>query len=288
MKETEISPSIMSIEQTLFTLTERINLSHKPVLVISDLDGTLADTHFYDHDLNVHTPIINSDLALDTCRLSVPLLVATGRPDNDPTVKQVWKQLSRPPMPIIGENGGVIIDPSDNSIIPAINSKELIALTETLSNLPDIVSLLHQRLIVPNIHEILIDNTRKTSIEIRIQDKISKVGSPLIHQESANFLRKNIISNHLVIVCSDSSVSIHPLSISKGNAVHHVISSLALDRSELFIVALGDADNDRSLFEMADIGIGVGMSTIGKSEITCLGGEKTSREVIKAISKLHI
>jgi HAD superfamily hydrolase (TIGR01484 family) len=303
MKEKLIPNTPISIEQTIATLGERIKRSGKSVIAVSDIDGTLASTHTFDHELQLHTPHLRDEL-IAVCRILAsrssidlhPLLIATGRPDSDPSVIRTWQLLSAPPMPIIGENGGTIIfpqfndgqSPASHKIVHTARNDELIKLLEISTDLPILVNLLHQNSIVPIDHEILVDHSRKTSLEIRIQNKITKVGSSLIHGASSLFLREKIGNSKLSVISSGSSVSIHPATISKGNAVLQVIDNLGIDRNKLFIVGIGDADNDESLFQIADLGIGVEEATIGKSEITCLGGEDTTIAVIKAIGEIII
>lgn len=287
MKEQFTNPLTLSPEQMLNAFRERVNISGKPIVLISDLDGTLASTHTFDNLLKVHVPNLKRELVESSQLLRIPLLIATGRSCNDPSIKTTWELLSRPPMPIIGENGGLIINPATNEVRPTASATEINSLKEIALNLESSLRLLRASSIVPSSHEILIDNTRLTSIEIRIQERDTKVGSPKIHQESGVFLKNTIGRNSISVICSDSSVSIHPSSISKGNTARMVLESLGIDRSKIFIVALGDADNDQSLFNFADLGIGVGPSTIGKSEVTCLGGEKTSIAIIKAIGAMQ-
>lgn len=285
MKETAES-NLLSLDQMLVTLTERIENDGKPVVVVSDLDDTLSNTYRFDEKLQTHIPLLRTEIVDAAQQLKNPILIATGRPIHDLVVPMAWQHLSRPPMPIIAENGGIIFRPDQNTFIethpPLIKNNPFRPLSVDLESH---IEQLREHGIINATMEANIDRSRKTSIELRIQDKLTKVGNPLVHKEIADFLHPLMIDHHLVAITSGSSVSIHVPEISKGDSILRVLESL---RNDIFLVALGDNKNDTSLFEISDFGIGVGQDTIGLCDITCLGGEIISLAVLQKINELTL
>lgn len=285
MKES-VESIVLSPNQTLAKLAECIENAGKPVVVVSDLDDTLSNSYRFDEKLQTHIPFIRAETVDAAQQLKNPILIATGRPIHDLVVPMAWRRLSRPPMPIIAENGGIIFRPDQNTFIETHPSSiEDNPLNSLGVDLESHIEQLRERGIINATMEANTDRTRKTSIELRIQDKLTKVGSPLVHKEVADFLHPLMIDHHLIAISSGSSVSIHVPEISKGDSVLRVLESL---RNDIFLVALGDNKNDTSLFEISDFGIGVGQDTIGLCDVTCLGGEAVSLAVLQKINELTI
>jgi hydroxymethylpyrimidine pyrophosphatase-like HAD family hydrolase len=296
----------LSLDQTLQILEQRIVKAGKHVIVASDIDDTLTNTHVFDEKKGIHMPQFHPDLIKTAKRLPIPLILATGRPMHDPAVLLSWEQLSGKLTPIVVENGGIILHPpwstflqmvvEDAGMLFQINPKagDLTVLKQIQKLFPDCIESLRMSGIITDHHEVTLDTNRKTSIEVRIQDITTKTGTPETHKLVASFLGPLLAEHSLVAVTSGSSVSIHAPNIRKGDAVRHILFDFSpfeehpWNHSDVFIVTLGDNENDTSLFEIADLGIGVSSHTQGLSDITCPGGEKTALAVLQKIVEVSL
>jgi hydroxymethylpyrimidine pyrophosphatase-like HAD family hydrolase len=283
MNEVEVDSH--QLECTLSCIKQEILSRGKPVFIVSDIDDTLANTYHYDSQRQIHVPHISGNLITHAQHLQRPLLLATGRPNTDPVVASVWLLLSKPILPIIVENGGAIFHPTTNDIQVLITSEQ----TKLLNKAKKLVlQKISSTLSISHDDEIHIDKSRLTSIEIRIQNHITKVGSSIVHTEAAKILQDSFDPSQLVAISSGSSVSIHTPDISKGVATLAVLSQLGVQRTEITLLALGDNHNDSSLFSIADISVGVGKDTFGQAQFVCPFGETTSAAILKLIAECDI
>lgn len=255
----------------------------KPVFVVSDIDDTLANAYHFDSLLQVHIPHITDSILRGAQNLPFPLLLATGRPAHDSVVSSVWRLLSKPTMPIIVENGGAIFHP-ETQTLKILATRQQIESLEQVTHMLSPLQLLPQNGLEEN--ELLIDMTRKTSIEIRIQNKITKIGNPDMHSEAASILQSIVSSLHLEAVSSGSSVSIHAPEITKGAAVLLFLSQAGIRRDAVTLLSMGDNLNDLSLFSIADISVGVGEKTRGHAQFVCPLGELASTGVLSTIGSI--
>jgi len=283
MNELEVNSP--QLESTLMCVKREIIKRGKPILVVSDIDDTLANTYNFDSLLLSHIPHITDEIVMNAKKLQLPLLLATGRPNTDPAVSNVWRLLSKPNYPIVVENGGAIFNPETGNVQLLATSKQIELINETkqiVSNsLARVLTASHE-------DEISIDTSRLTSIEIRIQNKQTKIGSPLTHAVAARILQNIFDPTRLVAISSGSSVSIHSPEISKGAAILTELSQLGIQRKEITLLALGDNINDSSLFSISDVSVGVGKDTIGLAQFVCPFGEITSAAILRLVKDFNI
>ena len=292
--------TILPISDMLCILSERIMASGKPVMVVSDLDETLANTYVFDENTNTHVPQFRPELVAAAAQLPRPLILATARPMNDPTVLHAWEQISGKFSPVVVENGGVIFHPQKSTFIQmTIGDMETFfqinphadpkSLGELRALLPEHIDMLRECGIISDNQEVNIDVNRKTSIEIRIQDKKTKEGNPDTHKQVAMVFQNLVTDHKLQAITTGSSVSIHAPAICKGDAVMQALfktsplQKIHWERNDVFLITLGDNENDASLFQIADLSIGVSRHTLGLSNITCSGGELVALAALQKI-----
>jgi hydroxymethylpyrimidine pyrophosphatase-like HAD family hydrolase len=85
------------------------------------------------------------------------------------------------------------------------------------------------------------------------------------------------------LVSSNSSLSIQPKGINKGSAFLQALTLMDLNRNGLFVIGLGDALNDKEIFEQSDLGIAVRKGAKADADLTVDEGDKTTLLVMRNI-----
>lgn len=141
----------------------RFRAKGRPVQVVSDFDETLANTYVFSGKWNTHVPKIRADLSEEAEGLINPICLATARTPSEPVSWVMWQRSSRLPMPLVGENGAVLVWPSEKITQPA--KIEALASPEQSEALRQIQKELQNGLInrlkVPTGHEVVV--SRKIS-----------------------------------------------------------------------------------------------------------------------------
>ena len=158
--------------------------------------------------------------------------------------------------PVVCENGAIIFFPNDTS------KKTISFLSEDqrkeFNKLQDRVSKIRLKSIFAASEvEVLMRNHRMTSIDFRIQHKITKVGIPDLYGELSTFIESQFDLDSFSVVSSLNSLSIQLKNINKLVGVKKAIELLGLKRNEIFLIGMGDAPNDKELLEGADLSIAV-------------------------------
>lgn len=292
MKEFLQPEKELSLDAVVQVTERKIRKQGKPVMIVSDIDDTLTHTHVFSVEHNTHIPQFSPDMVAATQNLPRPLVLATGRPMHDPAVLATWRQLSGKFTPLIVENGGIIFHPPQFEISPKAGNPEKLA--EVKESLSEQISLLREQNIIQDEEEVIFDTNRKTSIEVRIQNIATKKGNAATHKEVAKHIQHILLPHNLIAVTSGSSVSIHAPDIQKGETAVHALFNISplnkfhLNRKDVFLITLGDNENDFSLFDIADLGIGVSALTLGHSDLTCVHGAEVSLEIIKKVGEIGI
>lgn len=243
-------------------------------IIASDFDGTLCDTYRYDALTNNHLPIIRDDII--EAASGSRLIVATARRAVHPAIRYLWEcGLVHPSMPVISENGGVIHllergeerrvilapDHSRDRIITWIDSVK-----DQLDHSPKgrHLSLKHG--------ETMVIARYQTS-----SGKVTRADQLLLLKQ----LRQLAPPTWLSIVQSGESVCIQHSSVNKGVALRQALKLIGIERSDAYVISLGDAQNDRSLLEEADLSIGVHQSMRPHANHTYTNGVDSALRVLQ-------
>jgi hydroxymethylpyrimidine pyrophosphatase-like HAD family hydrolase len=273
----------------------RCRTNGKPIQVVSDFDETQSSTYIFSTKWNTHVPKIRSDLSKEAKKLTYPMCLASARGSNEPVSWVMWHKLSRLPMPLVAENGAVLIWPSD--IINQSAQIEVLASDKQVETIRQIQKELQDSLIdslkVPTGHEIVLRSGRVATVEIRAQNISTKKGTPndyssLIEQLQELFpeaLSQFEISN------SGNSLGIQPMGVSKESGIRAALFRSGVEIDDIFLLGMGDNTNDEPLFNFVrqNGGLTIGVRPNvdnGICNFVFDGGEIISLEVLKVINSL--
>lgn len=272
----------------------RFRAKGRPVQVVSDFDETQASTYVFSGRWNTHVPKIRTDLSEEAQRLINPMCLATARTSSEPVSWLVWHKLSKLPMPMVAENGAVLVWPSKKITQPA--KVEILASLEQSKTLRRIQKELQDSLIgelkVPVGHEVVLRPGRVATVEIRAQEITSKRGTP----DDYTALTEQLIClfpdamSQIDIVSSGSSLGMQPKGVSKELGIMAALSRSGVSKSEVLLIGMGDNENDGSLFSFVKknegLTIGVRPSAGNMCDFVFDGGDEVSAQVLKTINSL--
>lgn len=250
-----MTPEILTLADLIkdVLLSEiRSRAKGRPIQVVSDFDGTLANTYIFSRKWNTHVPRIRGDLSEEARGLANPMCLATARTPSEAVSWVMWRKLSRMPMPLIAENGAVLVWPSDRITQPAktevLTSPEQ---SETLRRMQkELQDGLIGRLKVSTGHEVVLRPGRFATVEIRAQESTTKAGTPEDYTTLADQLQKLFpeAMSQIDIVCSGGSLGLQPKGVNKGSGIAHALDRNEVKTSDVFLVGMGDNKNDDPLF----------------------------------------
>lgn len=266
----------------------------KPIQVISDFDETQCSTYIFSGKWNTHVPKIRGNLSEEARKLKNPMCLATARTSAEPVAWVMWHKLSRFPMPLVAENGAVLVWPSEKIFQPAkveiLTSEEQ---TEAMKQIQkELQNGLIMDLIVPAEHEVVLRPGRIATVEIRSQDITTKKGTPDDYVALTDQLRGLFpeAMSRIEIVGSGSSLGIQPIGISKESGIRAALSRSGVETNDVFLIGMGDNKNDEPLFDFVkkNGGLTIGVRlTAGKGcDFTFNDGDETSLDVLKTINFL--
>lgn len=266
----------------------------RTIQIVSDFDETLCNQYFFSENWKTHVPIIKTELSSAAQLLINPLCIATARTAGEYVTWLMWHKLSRHPMPIVAENGGVLVWPAKKISEPyrtkiLLNQRQKALISEINTRFKeDMMSQLE----IPKGHELLLREGRFTSVEIRAQEEITKRGTP----EDYELIQTQIIQlldsclDEVEIVTTGSSLSIQVKGINKNTGLHAAISESGIQLENIFFVGLGDNRNDIPVFNFVHqyngITIGVGSTTMDDCDFVFHDGDVTSTQIITALSRI--
>jgi hydroxymethylpyrimidine pyrophosphatase-like HAD family hydrolase len=244
--------------------------------LLTDFDETICSSYSYDLGSRTHWPNIDSRVSLEARRMQSPLFIATSRASTEPVVQEAIASLvSHRELPIICENGAVLFFPTKGREIVLATDAQRQQMDEVKGHISQVGSEFRDR-------ELLIKDNRIATIEMRIQHA-SGIGDPTLYGELAQLLSGRFDLTDLDLVSSNNSLSIQPRGINKGKAFLEALTLLGLKRRSLFVVGLGDAPNDREIFEQSDLGIAVRKGAKDNADIVVDEGDKTTLLVMQNI-----
>lgn len=272
----------------------RNRLLGKSIQVISDFDETQCSEYVFSKSWNTHVPKIRVDLSQEAQKLVRPMCLATARTSNESVSWIMWHKLSKLPMPLVAENGAVLVWPSFKITQPAqieilVSDKQ----AETMRQIQEeLQNGLIENLIVPAGHEVVLRPGRVATVEIRSQDITTKKGTPddyIVLTEQLQGLFPEAMSQ-IEIVGSGSSLGIQPIGINKESGIRDALSRSGVETNDIFLIGMGDNKNDEPLFDFVkkEGGLTIGVRpTAGKGcDFTFNGGDETSLQVLKTINFL--
>ncbi len=267
------------MSQTIQEITGFISNQEKPVIVLSDFDGTLCNTYDFDQSTNNHIPKLDPEVA-ELAR-NKPLIVATARRTNHPWLPSLWETgVIDPEVPIISENGGTISALDDRGVIRhwfQIDRDEMGDIAEWAEEAS------HNITDLPAGQKIA-SKIGKTIVVLRIQDEAGH--SELKHQK---ILHSQLLElnkpDGIAIVNGGGSLTIQSERINKARTFHKILNMLKVERDDVFVVGLGDGDNDKSIFEEADFSIGVNKEIGRFVDAAMQNGVESTKAVLRTLSK---
>lgn len=289
---TESSPK--DFIRDVLPLKLRVLAQGRSVQIISDFDDTQSSTYVFSRKWDTHVPKIKVDLSQEAQRLVNPMCLATARTSSEAVSWVIWNKLSRAPMPLVVENGAVLVWPSDRVTQPA--EVEILASSEQTKIMRQIQEELKAGLIgklkIPTGHEVVLRPNRIATVEIRAQDINTKVGTPDDYvplTEQLQSLFPETLSQ-IEIISSGSSLGIQPVGVNKESGILAALSRSGIDISDVFLIGMGDNRNDGPLFSLVKknkgLTIGVRPNVGNMCDFVFNGGDEISAQVLKTINSL--
>lgn len=292
---TETLPLADFIKDVLpFELSSRAK--GRPIQVISDFDETQSSTYVFSGKWNTHAPKIRVDLSQEAQRLAVPMCLATARTPSEPVSWVMWHKLSRLPMPLVAENGAVLVWPSEKITQPAkVKILASAEQTEAVSQIQEELQTgLIRDLVVPVGHEVVLRPGRVATVEIRAQEVTTKRGTPNDYKtltEQLQTLFPGALS-HIDIISSGSSLGIQPKGVNKELGIIEALSQSGINIDDTFLIGMGDNKNDCSLFnfvrQKGGLAIGVRPNVGDMCDFIFDGGDEVSLQIIKTINNIYL
>lgn len=269
--------------------------SRKPIQVISDFDETQCSTYVFSGKWNTHAPKIKGNLSEEAQGLKNPMCLATARTSVEPVAWVMWHKLSRPPMPLVTENGAVLVWPSAR--IAERPKIEILATNEQVRIMNDIQRKLQtghiHDLRVPANHEVILRPERVATVEVRAQETQSKKGTPDDYGVITDQLEEMFTDYipFIEIVSSGSSLGIQPRGVSKELGIRAALTCAGVNLADVFLVGIGDNKNDVPLFNLVrqngGLTIGVRLETEGLTNFVFNGGDEATLQILKTINSLN-
>lgn len=229
----------------------KCDIKGRSLIILTDLDGTICDEYSFNPETNDHGLILDPDIVRDGSRAS--LVVATQRRANHMGLPVLWESgLIKPRVPIIAENGGVlnVRNPDQTTSHVDLAPRGTLQRLErwaqnNLPNLSDIPS--GQKLVVKRGRTMLIARFQNEQGESDERDQV------LLHMQLADMKTPHWMR----IVNSGNSLCLQHERVNKNRAFLKLLGRLGLSRLEIFVIAIGNAENDLSILEGADLSVGV-------------------------------
>lgn len=251
MTQEKLTQGLLAHDQmTVRALADAMEATGRMPVVLTDLDHTLFDRFTFDPQTNNHVPHISSELvaAAQGCRIAV----ATGRRATNPAISLLWESgLIRPKASVITENGGTVVSlglDGEHTFRDLVSENDMVELNQVRQILADRAGTTPRG-------QRLIRKTGRTMLVAAMQDEQGNK-LPQHQQELAAQLRGLLPFDSLRIVDTRASVTIQHHSVSKGRTFRLCLADEGISREDVFVVGMGDGENDESIFGEADFSIG--------------------------------
>jgi hydroxymethylpyrimidine pyrophosphatase-like HAD family hydrolase len=255
------------------------------LIITSDFDETLVNTYHYDDKTKIHLPVISAEMkkAINSFQdfHQFTFILYTARAENERVLEDICKIHSGL---LVIENGG-LIRWEDGKISNLLHSEDKQMILNVKQRVRDNQPKLIQ-LFARIGYELIVRLGRTTDIEFRIQKTGGKGLSPqeeslydILIEELCNIVEPG----KLVSIFTGSTLALRLPYISELNALKTILEEKKIVRSKSKILAIGDSDNDRDIFEYADMSVNVGWKPLVNKEYLLGGGEKSALAVFQFI-----
>ncbi len=246
-------------------------------LLVSDFDETLCSSYQYNADTKTHIPVLKPELVAEATRMRSPFIIATSRSAKEPVVRDICTQMVQEGAPMICENGAVIFFPTTGNSVTLVRNEQRQLLDDIGSYITSI-----QTTYLDRGKEVLIAKDRVATMELRAQE-LSGIGAPELYPGIIEDIYRTFYMDGMEIVSSNNSVCIQPNNISKGNALKIALDMMGLGRESFFVVGLGDAPNDQSIFKNSNLSVAVRPHAKDFADYFVNSGDETSLTVMRSL-----
>lgn len=247
-------------------------------MILSDFDYTLCYEYAFDPHSNNHLPQIEPQVA--EAAQSHHLVIATGRRAEHPFIPCMWKSgLIEPNRPVITENGGCLVyalDCGGVQFVDLVDNEHLPLLEKTRQLVAEQVTD------IPSDHRLAFKMGR-TMLLARIQDKAGNC--PPEQQALLAEQIQQIAPAELSVSDTRASVTVQHADTSKGKAFEYYLALCGLRRSDVFVVGMGDAPNDKSIFDISDVRIGFSEAVRHMVDMSIPDGARAAALVLRSLVK---
>lgn len=266
--------------------------THRPILLLSDFDMTLASTYAFSPTWQTHVPILDRELVSMLTKPDQLLCIATARGAREPVSWMIGHRFLNPNIPLVVENGAALLwNRNALTTQPVIELLISDAENTVITRLQNgVQSVIHSIPEVSNDHCVLVRPNRVASIELRAEHKDTHQGTPHEYVHIAAFLLQQFpeIGSLCTVSMTGSSLTIEPKSVNKKTGLLAAMKRADIDTSSVFPIGLGDNKNDTPIFTLARElgGIAIGVSPdvdTSECDLTFLGGEKATKQIVQHI-----
>lgn len=264
----------------------------KPIQLVSDFDETLCSRYLFSKQWQTHVPHIKTELVKEAKQLINPICIATARASTELVSWVIWNNLSGTPMPLIAENGAVLVWPAAK--ITEKPKVKILATNEQTEIMNEIQQKLQNGrlsdLRVSTNHEVVLRPGRVATVEVRAQEIQSKKGTPNDYDAITHQLREMFASylSFIDIVSSGSSLGIQPRGLNKELGIRAALACAEINLADVFLVGIGDNKNDGPLFNLVrqngGLTIGVRQETEGLVDFVSEGGDESALQILRTIN----
>ncbi len=251
-------------------------------IVLSDFDYTLCHKYVFDSHTNDHLPYIDPDI-IEAAR-GTHLVIATGRRANSQSLRTIWEDgLIPKDRPVIAENGGAFVYYSDDrlrflDLIPPYAVNHIVTVKEELEAQAEEIQDREQELIV---------KLGRTMLIARLQGKDGET-NPESQHRLKEAIAPLIADTELDVVDNRVSLGVQHQAVNKGSAFMRYIHMQNVDPSRTMIIGMGDGENDKDIFRVADISIGLSPIVGSLVDIELVEGSESARAVLQKVSNVTI
>ncbi|MDQ3098126.1 MAG: HAD family hydrolase [bacterium] len=279
LEQQEFAPVVL--EHVLSAIEAKLSTVNKRRIILTDLDYTLFSSYGFNPATNDHLPKIDPELIAAV--RPHHLIAATGRRADNPTIPLLWESgLIPTDVPVIAENGGILVSQRHGTLeyLDLVHHHELGLLEEIQHELTD-------KLIgIPSGLKLVFKRGR-TMLITRLQDD---EGLTMPHCQE--WLEENINSLISVpsmrVVNSRVSVTIQHKDINKRTAFQYYLSLQDIARDSIFVIGMGDGENDKEIFEEADLSLGFSDVVKSMVDIYVPHGAVVTPDILNRINKKTI
>lgn len=264
------------LAEALSSIGRRMASVHLPIMVLSDFDYTLCNNFQFNSLTNDHQPSVGEELI--AIAKTHDLTIATGRRADNPAISWLWESgLISDSQTVIAENGGVFVTHSRAGL-----ETEILIQNDDQESLQDTKTLITENLTRLPTGQKLIFKQGKTFLVVRLQDE-----KGVIHPDNQSWLAQAIrqlsLEKQLQVVNTRVSVTIQNKNVNKGTAFSKLLARRNVQRSDVFVVGMGDGHNDAEIFAQSDLRLGFSEEVKHLVDIVIPDGASAATQVLTAI-----